>query len=225
VAELLAIVKDTVPPHLTAAVKEDSATIRVTFDRALDPGTPLTTANFRVQRADSTVMTVARVIGARAAIIADSIARADSIRRDSVAGRDTTRRDTTARRDTTLSARAGLPPSIVPIPLNSPGPTQPTRRPSSVAPPLPRPSRPAPETSVLLKLAPPAILEPGVTYRVAATGIRGIMGRGGASNRTFTVPKPPPPSARDSARARADSARARRDTTRTPPRKPAAFLQ
>ena len=225
VVELLAIVKDTIPPRIAALAKEDSATLRVTFDRAIDPNLALTPALFRLQRADSTVVPLARAIGARAAVRADSIARADSIRRDSIARRDTTRRettvrrdtiivrrDTTVRRDTSAAARAGLPRSIVPIPLTSPGPTQPKPAPL-LTPPLPRPSRPAPETMVLLKLAPPALLEPGATYRLTASGVRGILGRSASVNRTVTIPKPPPPSARDSA--------AKRDTTRTPPpRKP-----
>lgn len=221
VVELLAIVKDTIPPRMTAVVKEDSTTIRVTFDRALDPALPITPALFRVQRADSTPVTIARAIGVRAAQAADSVARRDSIRRDSIARSaaraDTTaRRDTTVRRDTSLSARAGLPPSIVPIPLTSPGPTQPPRPPnrSAAGPPPPRPSRPAPETSVLLHLAPPIMLEPNATYRITAIGIRGLMGRTGTSTRTLTVPKPPPPP------PKRDSTRVRPDSTRIPPRRP-----
>lgn len=225
VIELLAITKDTIPPHITTAVKEDSTTIRVTFDRALDPSLTVTPAMFRVQRADSTVVPIARAVGVRAAFIADSAARRDSIRRDSIARRDsaarrdTTHRDTTVRRDTSAATRAGLPPSIVPIPLTSPGPTQPPpAKPNSpAAPPPPRPSRPAPETSVLLRLEPPNLLAPGASYRITAIGMRNLMGRSGTSARTFTVPKPPPPTARDSARAKADSARVKPDSARVKP--------
>lgn len=218
VVELLAIAKDTIAPRIASAVKQDSTTIRVTFDRALDPGLQITPAMFRVQRADSTPVAIASVVGERAAGVADSVSRLDSLRRDSIArrnaGRDTSaRRDTIARRDTSAAARAGLPPSIVPIPLTSPGPTQPTSRRTTLAAPIPRPSRPAPETAVLLKLAPPTVLTPGATYRITATGIRNLMGRTGASNRTFTVPKPPPPPPRDTSKAKSD-------TTRKPPGRP-----
>jgi hypothetical protein len=196
-AELLAIVKDTIPPRMSAAAREDSTTIRVTFDRALDPALPLTPALFRVQRADSTLVPIARVLGAREAAAADSIAR-----------RDSTRGDTTTRRDTSAAARAALPPSIVPIPP-APAPTRPAvvvPSPSIAAPPAPRPSRRAPETTLLLRLASPAVLEPGATYRLTAIGVRSLMGRSATTTRTLTVPKPPPPAPRDS--------------TRTPPRRP-----
>lgn len=230
VVELLAINKDTIAPRIASVVKQDSTTLRVTFDRALDPGLQLTPAMFRVQQADSTPIAIASVTGARAAVVADSLARVDSLRRDSIARRDslarrdttrrdTTRRDTTVRRDTSAAARAGLPPSIVPIPLTSPGPTQPKPT-SPAAPPAPRPSRPAPDMSVLLKLAPPAFLVPGATYRVTAAGIRNLLGRSGGSNRTFTVPKPPPPPPRDTTKAKVDSTKAKPDSTRRPPGRP-----
>jgi hypothetical protein len=219
VVELLAINKDTVPPRIANAVKQDSVTVRVTFDRALDPALQITPAMFRLQRADSTAIAIASAVGARAAQATDSAARRDSLRRDSTARRDTTRRDTTARRDTStrrdtsLSVRAGLPPSIVPVPLNSPGATQPNPRSTSpLAPPAPKPSRPAPETAVLLKLAPPSVLDPGATYRITATGIRNLMGRSGTSSRTFTVPKPPPPPR--------DTSKVKPDSTRRPPGRP-----
>lgn len=202
-AELLAIVKDTIPPRMSAATRGDSTTIRVTFDRPLDPALPLTPALFRVQRSDSTVMPIARVLGARDAAAADSIARRDSTRRDTTA-----RRDTTTRRDTSAAARPALPPSIVPIPT-APAPSRPAAAapsPSIAAPPAPRPSRRAPETTLMVELAPPAVLQPGATYRLTAIGVRSLMGRSATTTRTLTVPKPPPPTSRDS--------------TRIPPRRP-----
>lgn len=205
VSELLAIVKDTIPPRMTAAVRDDSTTIRVTFDRPLDPGLALTPALFRLQREDSSEIAIARVLGARAAASADSAARADSTRRDT-----SSRRDTTARRDTSV-ARAGLPPSIVPLP-GAPQAARPAPPPTSMAaPPVPRPSQPAPETVVLVKLAPPAVLQPGATYRLTAREIRNLMGRSATTTRTLTVPKPPPAAARDSTRPPA------RDSARLPP--------
>jgi Bacterial Ig-like domain len=229
VAELLAIQRDTVGPRMSGLTREDSVTLRISFDRGLDPAQPLTPALFRVQRSDSTELPIASVIGARAAT--DSAARRDSVRRDSVARGLSTPRDTTARRDTTAAAKpaapatvpSSVPPSAVPIPR----PQQPNRpstsgRPSTVGPPLPRPSRPAPETAVLLKLAPPATFDTGATYRITARGVRNVIGRPATMTRTVTIPKPPPPTARDSSRRGAsarDSLRAR-DSVRTPPRRP-----
>ncbi|HEY2377059.1 MAG TPA: Ig-like domain-containing protein [Gemmatimonadaceae bacterium] len=227
VVELLAISRDTFPPRMTAASREDSATMRVTFDRALDPKMPLTPALFRLQKSDSTQVAIASVIGARAA--ADSAARRDSTRRDSTARRDTTvRRDTTARRDTIpvrAAAPPGAPPSIVPLPAPTPA-RAPAGQPAGprlvprigTAPPPPKPSVPGPESTVLLKIASPALLEPGVTYRVTARNVRNIVGRAGTSTRTVTMPKVPLPTAKDSLKR--DSTRVR-DTTRTaPPRRP-----
>jgi hypothetical protein len=207
VLELLAITRDTVGPRISAAAREDSVTLRITFDRAIDPGMTLAPELFRLQRADSTEVPIARVIGAQFA--SDSAARMDSVAR-----RDSTGRDTIARRDTTrVAAPPGPPPSVVPIPLPRPAAPR-ANAPSAIAPPAPRPSRRAPETAVLLRLAPAAILQAGTTYRVTARNIRNIMGRPGTSSRTVTIPKPPPPTPRDSTRGR--------DSTRTPPRRPPA---
>lgn len=213
--ELLAISRDTFPPRMTAISRVDSATLSVTFDRALDTKMPLTPALFRLQKSDSTEVALASVIGAKAA--ADSAAKRDTTRRDTTA-----RRDTTVRRDTTAAA-PGAPTSIVPLPSPARPPAAPTTQPrlvpriSTAAPPPPKPSVPGPEVSVLLKIAPPALLEPGVQYRVTARNVRNIVGRAGTSTRTVTMPRIPLPTAKDSLHR--DTTRVR-DTTRTPPRKP-----
>jgi hypothetical protein len=59
-----------------------------------------------------------------------------------------------------------------------------------VNPPLPRPSQPAPDRAVILKLAPPSVLRPG-TYRVTASDIRNLLARTGTSARTFTIQRGP----------------------------------
>jgi hypothetical protein len=128
------------------------------------------------------------------------------------------------RRDTTAAA-PGAPTSIIPLPSPTPArpPAAPAQAPrlvprlSTAAPPPPKPSVPGPETAVLLNIAPPALLEPGVQYRVTARNVRNIVGRAGTSTRTVTMPKVPLPTAADSLKR--DSTRLR-DTTRTPPRKP-----
>ena len=225
VTELLAIQRDTNPPRMTALAREDSATLRVTFDRAIDPAQELTPALFRLQRADSSEIPIALVLGARAAT--DSAARRDSTRRDSTRRDSLARRDTSARRDTAAApppaANPNAPTSIIPVPTPRPTTPRVTGRPSTIAPPPPRPSRPAPETAVLLKLTAPTVLDTGATYRVTARGVRSIMGRPGTSSRTVTIPKPPPPTRTDSLRrrplTRQDSIRLR-DSTRTLPRPP-----
>jgi hypothetical protein len=60
--------------------------------------------------------------------------------------------------------------------------------------------RPIPITEVVIKLQRP--LTPKVAYRVRAIGIRGLLGRSGDSERTYTAPAPPapPPPKPDSAR-------------------------
>jgi len=125
--ELLAINRDTIPPRMTAVSRDDSATLRVTFDRPLDPEMPLTPALFRLQHTDSTEVQIAAVLGAKAA--ADSAARRDSTRRDS----------TTTRRDTTSAARPpGAPPSIVPLPTPGNPPVR-QRPPAALSPTAPPP--------------------------------------------------------------------------------------
>jgi hypothetical protein len=169
---------------MSAISRDDSVTLRVTFDRALDPAMPLTAALFRVQRADSTELPIAAVIGGRAA-------------GDSAARRDSTPRDTSAARP---AAPPGAPPSVVPLPTTPVTPRPAPAVPSAAAPPSPRPSRRAPETVLLIKLAPPTTLQAGIPYRVTARGVRSVVGRAGTSTRIFTVPKPPPPTARDTTR-------------------------
>jgi hypothetical protein len=210
IVELLALTRDTIPPRMSAVTREDSVTIRVTFDRPIDPNQTFSAGLFRLQRADSTEVRLERVIGARAA--QDSAARRDSTRRDSTARPEITRRDTTA--------APRVPASVVPIPGRPTAPPVVNARPSIAAPPLPHPSRLPPETMVLLKLAAPATLESGMTYRLTVRGVRSIGGHTAVSARTLPIPKPPPPTARDSARLR-DSTRARPVTP--PPRKPPSF--
>jgi hypothetical protein len=181
VKDLLAIVKDTIPPRIASLARDDSISIRVSFDRPLDPGQRLGAENFRVQTSDSNVVAIASVMTAREAQrVADSAARKALTPADSAA-----RADSIAR----AAARPGVPPSIVPIPAPA---RPPAEQPSLVNPPLPRPSQPPPERAVVLKLAPPTILHPG-TYRVTASDIRNLLNRTGTSTRTFTIQRPATP--------------------------------
>lgn len=167
--ELLAIARDTLRPSLSAAVVEDSQSVRLTFDRPINPDQALAPGLFRVQAADSTVVPIGEIVGARAAARAKAAA-------DSAAARDSA---------AAPGARRAVPPSLVPLPTPT---NEPTR--AAVAPPAaPRPPRPPPETEVILRLAPPARWQPGATYRVTAIDIRNLMNRAGTSARTFTAPR------------------------------------
>jgi len=179
--ELLAAPRDTLPARLTSVTLSDSVTLRLTFDRLLDPAQQFPVANFRVAGADSasipltttsTPQQEAAAQRARAQQSADSARRADS-----VAGR--------------------------PRPVQPPAPTAtPT---DSAA----KPSRPAPFNGISLGLARP--LAPSATYRVTVKSVRALSRREGGSERTFTTPKPapartatdttPPPGARPPAAA------------------------
>ena len=110
--ELLAIVRDTLPPRITAVAVADSVSLRVTFDRFLDPEQPPTAASFRLVAADSTVVPITAALNPRAEQ-AETQARqqavADSARRaDSLAGRFVPPRAVAP------AAAAGTRPSVPP---------------------------------------------------------------------------------------------------------------
>jgi len=198
--ELDAIERDSVPPIIDNIQVTDSVTVRVSFDKYLDPVMPLQPALVSIQRADSTQMEISRVEGAtpydRARQTRDSIRIADSVR--------------LARRDTGAAARPTPPP------VPTPGGARP-------APPPPKPSKLAPERAIVVTLAPGQKFTPGAAYRITVRGFRNLVGRAhtpaacattsGLCARPFTVPRPAPP------RPPADSARRPpTDTLRRPPR-------
>lgn len=163
--ELLAIERDSVPPAFDNIVVTDSVTLRVSFDKALDPNLTLNPSLFRLQRADSTTLTIVRVQAlsfvqqAQRARAADSTRRADSLR-----------------------AASGIP-TARPAPGTIP----------TVTPPPPRPHVPPPDRAVVITLAPANPLVVGQEYRLSAHGIRNLLGNAQDITRTFTVPKPAPP--------------------------------
>jgi hypothetical protein len=169
--ELLAIVRDTLPPRITSVGLVDSVSLRVTFDRVLDPEQPPTAASFRLVAADSTVVPIVAALGPRAEqaeVQARQQVRADSMRRaDSLAGR-------------ALPPRTAATPAV-PVPV-----------------PGTRPSVPAPYSTLLLRVARP--LAPNATYRLSVTAARGLSRRMDNSERSFTTPRPAPPPVADSTR-------------------------
>jgi hypothetical protein len=86
IVELDAIERDTTPAFFENVIAVDSVTLRLTFDKPLDPGIQLQPAIFRVQRADSSELEIVRVQWqsaydqARQAQVADSLKRADTAR-------------------------------------------------------------------------------------------------------------------------------------------------
>jgi len=167
---LYAYVRDSLPPRLTNVEATDSATLRLTFDRALRPEQPFA-GRVRVIGPDSAAIPVRAVLTPTAAdSAADAAARASAggARADSAAP-GTVPRDSTAR---------------------TPNPTP--RRPAATdsAATAPRLARPVPPTELVVQLATP--LRPGATVRVRVTDLRSLSNVVGASERTFTAPSAAP---------------------------------
>jgi hypothetical protein len=160
--ELLAASRDTLPARVSSVTLADSTSLRVSFDRLLDPAQQFTAANFFLAGADSVRIPITAVRSpiedaardsARQKTLADSVRRADSL-----AGR--------------------------PRPAPQPAPV-------AAADSVPKPSRPAPFTTVSLEIARP--LAPSTTYRLRVTTIKALSGRATGSERTFTTQKTPTP--------------------------------
>jgi hypothetical protein len=181
VVELDVIERDSVPAVIDNIRAVDSTTLRVSFDKPLDPALPLQPALVRVTRPDSTALEVLSVGWAaafdRAQQIADSARRADSTRARAAAG--------------------GARPAPAPVPA-PPTPRGPGERPP---PPPPKPRSAAPDRAVIVKLSPATPVLPGQHYYVEVSGFRNLVGHSQPSRHAFDVPKPQPkPAAADSAR-------------------------
>jgi hypothetical protein len=168
--ELDAIERDTTPAAIETVTPVDSVTLRVSFDKPLDPRLPLQPALVRLQRADSSQIGIAQVQWQsafdRVKAALDSARKADSI-------------------------KAAAPPSAAaPPPTPPPAVTSPTTR---AAPPPPKPRFPPPERAIVVTIAPPARFIPTETYKLTVIGIRNLLGNSREQSRVFTVPKPPPP--------------------------------
>ena len=216
--ELLAFVHDSLGPRIDRLLVEDSLTLRVELDHPFDPQRPVTVASFTLLRTDSSRVPILSLLSdsvfnaeraAAAKARGDSLQAANPLR----GGRD--------------SARVLSAPNV-PRPVGSAVPL-PGRRGAVAAPrdttPLPTPSRPSPVPRVILRLGSP--LAAGSAYRLRAIDVRGLSGEPRTSDRVFSVPRPPSPTARDSAAARAlpnarpDSATRRPLPASTPPKPPA----
>ena len=186
--ELLAFVHDTIGPRIDRLAADDSVTLRVDFDKPLDPARPLTVGNFALLRSDSTPVPIA-------ALLTDSALTAERAVRDSATA--AARRDSTAAVPNVSpgAARPVQPApaprggSAVPIPRGrrAPAATGPAVRDSAA---IPKPSRPIPKSGTIIRLATP--LTPNTAYRLKAIDLRGIWGNPRTSDRVFSTPKPAP---------------------------------
>jgi hypothetical protein len=125
--ELLAALRDTVPPRISGVSPTDSVTLSVEFDRPLDVAQRITPALFSVVRADSTPV---RVL--------EAFSRRDFERREE----ERRAREDSARADTARAAR--------PTPERR-------RVGRGAAPAPPRPSVPPPVTQTVLRLGAPLV--------------------------------------------------------------------
>jgi hypothetical protein len=176
--ELDAIERDSTPARIDNVSRVDSVTLRVSFDKALDPRIPLQPALVHLVRADSTPLEVTAVQW-QSAFDKEQAARqqaaADSARRAA----DTSR----------AAARPPTPPAATPG--------------ARTPPPAPKPKLPPPDKGVILKLSPTTPATPG-NYAITFKGMRNLVGNSADTRRPFEIVKPPPA---DSSRARPDSAR------------------
>jgi Bacterial Ig-like domain len=82
-------------------------------------------------------------------------------------------------------------PAVAPRPTSPLGRPAPARRDTTPVIAKPAMPRPAPISEVEIKLARPLI--PKAVYRVRAIGVRGLLGKSGDSERSYTPPAPPSP--------------------------------
>jgi Bacterial Ig-like domain len=169
--ELDVIERDSTPPTIENVTAIDSVTLRVTFDKPIDPRLPLQPALFRIQRADSSNIEISRIQWQsqydRERAVRDSARRADSIK--------------------------ALPPSPSAVAPPPPAAVAPSPANVRAAPPPPKPKSPPPDRGVVITIADPARFIPTETYRLTALGIRNLVGNSATATRNYTVPKPPPP--------------------------------
>jgi hypothetical protein len=198
--ELDAIERDSTPPVLDNMTMLDSVTLRVTFDKPIDPTMTLQPNLFILQRADSSRVEIRGVqwqsAYERAKALADSTRRADSLRAKARA--DSARADSARARGDTAALRALQPPPPAPLP---PAGRQ--------APPPPKPKSPPPDRGMVLTLTPASPIHYSSSYRLTARGIRNLVGHADTISRNFDTSKPPPPPD--------TTTKAPADTTRRPP--------
>ena len=209
---LFAFPHDTVPPRPRAATFADSISVRVEFSQALDPAKSLDTTHVHlIELPDSTPVPIAQILTQQ---------QFDSL--TAAAARDTTRRPQMVH-DT--SGRPNIHPAVPPgTPVPPAAPPPPPPPPARAAAQGRAPAkvyvdstlvkqllaqRPIPSDKIVIRLGQP--LKPETRYVVRISGATNLIGKKGAGDIGFTVPKPV---------ARDTTQRARGDTTYHPPRTP-----
>ena len=205
--ELFAFAHDTTGPRIRQVEVADSNTLKITFDRALDPTLELDSSRVSVAPLEDSTASLAIVavltqkgLDSLTKRVQDSVTAAhlaaDTTHRDTTATRrDTTRRNAT-RPDTTRGRRA---------PLDS------TRAERMLA------RRPPPTDVRFVRLAAPLV--PDTRYVIHVTGVRSLSGFENATVPRGQVRAPRPGATRNTT-TRADTTRSdttRSDTTRVRP--------
>ncbi|MEO6526800.1 MAG: Ig-like domain-containing protein [Gemmatimonadaceae bacterium] len=173
--ELLTAARDTLSAKLLTVATIDSVTLRLTFDRLLDPSQSFTVANVRILTTDSAAVPITAVRTPRedeAIAKAEQQAALDSVRRaDSLAGKP-----------------RPAPPPAAAVPL----PAAERAAPAT-------PSRPPPYTTITLIVGRPLL--PNTTFLARVTEARALSGRVTGSERRFTTPRPSPKTPTDTSAA------------------------
>ena len=175
---LVIFTHDTVAPRIRDVTIVDSLTLRVAFDKPVDPTQTLTAANFAVIAPDSSSVPIESAgappkdtaAGPSPAAGANPPAGANP-----AAGAPRTGAANVA---AAANRAAGVSPSArAPVPRDT----------------VPRPvmPRPVPISEAVIKLQ--RLLTPKLVYRVRAIAIRGLLGKTGDSERSYTAPAPAPP--------------------------------
>ena len=211
--ELYAFTHDTVGPRPRTADLVDSVTLRVVFDRPLDPSQTTDTSMVHVAPADDSTRTLP-LLHVYTPAHFDSVSKAEAAAR---AARDTSQRQPTppARAQAAPVARPGAGRVAPPAPLGAPAAQR--RDTSRAMKMLAR--RPAPTDNRVIRLASP--LAPGSRYAVTVQGIRGLAGAVGHGRVQLSVPVPRPTrGVTDTLRPRqpGDTLPGRADTARALPR-------
>jgi Bacterial Ig-like domain len=218
--EFYSFAHDTVGLRVAEVTPQDSAVLKVVFDKPYAPGRRFSPEDVIIKRADSSIVRVKAVQtlperaladSLRAQVRADSVARvaalrdstpalrarADSLARvkraDSVAAVARAEREARVR----AAARRGRPSA--PIDTTPP----------------PKLRRPLLYKEIYVKLD--TVLAPQTQFRLSVSNVRSLSGTVRSPTRTFTTPRPPKP---DSTRDSTGRGSARRDTNATRPAAP-----
>lgn len=206
--ELFAFVHDTTGPRIRTAGVVDSVTVRLVFDRPLDPTLAFDTTMVQVMPAEDTTQRLRVLLVATQRTL-------DSLRAGEAAARAAA--DTSRRQQQPVPG----PPIAAPGAPGAPAaPAQGTPRDSTTAMRM-LARRPAPTDTRLVRLAEP--LTPESRYTIVVEGARSLSGIAATASAQLSVPRPRREATagrgapEDTTRAAADSTRAIRDTTRVRP--------